>query len=369
MSGPVVASAPGKIILMGEHAVVYGRPALVAALGPRARARLSAASDLGAGAVELRLPDLDVRTVTSREELRAVADRARERWRRRRAGARGGEEASEPDDPARLVEVAVGESMRLAPGPADAPGVRLEVSSDLPVGCGLGSSAAVGAAVSGAWLAWHGTSPGEEERERLLLEIERRQHGSPSGVDGATVLRGGVLWAERGDGGQLEVGPAGFGPDRLPPLRLVDTGRPAEDTGAVVAAVRRRREEEPERVSAALERIDSATRRFRLVLAGSGASPDEVRDLIRSCQRGLEELGVVPSPARRLVRRIEERGGAAKISGAGALTSPSDGRPGAGVLLVHHPEPRRIEEWDVFRELEVRDVAVGAEGARVEEPG
>lgn len=369
MTDPVVASAPGKIILMGEHAVVYGRPALVAAVGMRARARLGAPPDLGRGAVELRLPDLGLRAAATREELRAFAERARERWRRRRATGGGRRDGADPDDPTRLVRVAVGEAMRLAPAPTEAPGLRLEVASELPVGCGLGSSAAVGAAVSGAWLARHGISPDEEERERLLLEIERRQHGSPSGVDGATVLRGGVLWAEPRDEGELEVEPAEVAPDRLARLRLVDTGSPAEDTGAVVAAVRRRREEQPDRVAAALDRVETATRRFRRVLAGGGRSADELGELIRSCQRGLEELGVVPGPARRLVRSIEERGGAAKISGAGALTSPADGPPSAGVLLVHHPEPGRVAGWDVLEGLDVHDVAVGAAGFRVEARG
>lgn len=367
-----MATAPGKIILMGEHAVVYGRPALVAALGLRVRARLERASDLDANEVELRLPDVGCRETVPLQELLAYAEAARERWERHHeAGGTGDFRAVRGEDPAHVVKVALGEASRAADRPRPAvPGLRLTVTSDVPVGCGFGSSAAVGAAVSGVWLAWHGVSLSGAERERLLLDVERRQHESPSGVDGAAVLRGGAIWAQPRAGGKgLRVRSEELHADHLARFRVVDTGTPAQDTGTVVAAVRRRRDRRPDRVEAILDRMGESTRRFRRAVGDGNAAFGEVARPIRTYQRGLEGLGVVPPGARRVVREAEARGGAAKISGAGALESPPRGPPSAGALLVYHPEPDGVAAWEPLEGLTVYGVEVGAEGHRVEGAG
>lgn len=376
MSGAVVASAPGKIILMGEHAVVYGRPALVSALGLRARARVVGAPDLAPGRVEVCLPDVDRREIFSRDDLLGYADETRDRWKRHRAGEGSGNFADvRGDDPAHVVKVAVGEALRRtrerrAPSssdPAAGAGVRLRVESQLPVGAGFGSSAAVAAAVLRAWLAWHDVEIGPPAMERLLLDVERRQHESPSGVDGATVLQGGAIWAEpRDEEDGLHTEPAELSAAHLEHLRVVDTGTPAQDTGTVVAAVRELRSRHRERIEGVLDAMGEATRRFRRVLADAGAGPGEVVASIRSFQRGLEELGVVPPRVRRLVRAVEARGGAAKISGAGALESPPEGRPGGGALLVYHPDPGASDDWNELEGLPFYGVDLGAEGQRVD---
>ena len=79
MRRPVEVSAPGKLILMGEHAAVYGRPALIAALDLRLTARLS---PLPGEEVRLDLPGLGHAESTSWRDLRAYARAARERWSR-----------------------------------------------------------------------------------------------------------------------------------------------------------------------------------------------------------------------------------------------------------------------------------------------
>lgn len=373
----MTASAPGKIILMGEHSVVYGHPALVAALNLRARARVRPAPGLAPTEVELRLRDIDRRELLERADLVAYAESVSERWRRHRQAEEAGDFAEvRGGDPAHVVKVALGEAIGIRGGGA-APrppgreraksGVRLLVESELPVGAGFGSSAAVGAAVVRAWLAWDRVSLAPDAMERLLLDVERRQHESPSGVDGAAILRGGTVWAEpRSEGDGLEARPGEVSPSHLERFHVVDTGTPAHETGAVVSAVRERRSRHPDRIDAVLRRMGETTRRFRRVLADPDGSPEQVVRLVRRFERGLEELGVVPPPARRLVRAVEARGGAAKISGAGALESPSDGPPAAGALLVYHPEPRAPTGWEELEGLPFYGVELGAEGQRLD---
>lgn len=341
---------------MGEHAVVYGRPALVAAIDLRVTVRIAAAPG---EAVHLELPDLPHAEEISQEGLRAYARASRGYW----AGyfREPGPErfrALRGEDPAHLVKVALGEALLGSP---DGPGLRLRVESDLPIGSGFGSSAATAVGVIAACLAFRGEEVDPARIEGLALEAERRQHGLPSGVDGATVLHGGLLWARRLPSGELETERIAARSSILSHLRVLHTGTPPEPTGAVVAAVRGRRERDPGLHEKILDRIEAATLGFRAELERKREDPVVILELIRECEACLEELGVVPQAARDLVRRVEAEGGAAKISGAGSLAGP-----GAGSMLVYHPDPERISGWQFLQPFPFYRLHLGAEGLRRE---
>lgn len=376
----VAASAPGKLILAGEHAVVYGRPALVAAVDWRLAARFSAPAEgsrsgsaaSGPAEVHLDLPRLGAVQRVPWSEIAAYARLARERWERF-AAAPGPESfrALRGDDALHLVKVALGEAAADIwaggesgedPEIGGPPPLALRIESDLPHGSGMGSSAAAAVVLVAGYLAWRGPSPPEPARiERLALEVERRQHGSPSGVDVATVLRGGLLWVERRPDGALATTPAAAHPALLSRLAVYQTGEPSEPTGEVVAAVAARRADRPAAVEGAFDRIAAATR----TLAGAFASPagDPLAPLepLRAAEAALEELGVVPEPVREAVRRVEAAGGAAKVSGAGSLAGPS-----AGMLLVYHPDPERAAGWAFPAPFSRCLIQLGAPGLRLE---
>lgn len=346
---------------MGEHAVVYGRPALAAAIDLRLTVRVSARSS---GGVRLDLPDLPHAEELPWNGVLAYCRAARESW---------SEYSREPgperfravrgEDPAHIVKAALGEAAEEL-GDADPPGVEVRVESRLPIGSGFGSSAATAVAVIAGYLSFRGRDLDLERIERLALEAERRQHGLPSGIDTATVLRGGLLWARKLLSGGLET-------ESLPAitaaspvlsrLRVYDTGTPPEPTGAVVAAVRARRDQDPARHERLLDGIESAVRSFREELGRDEEDPARIVQAIRHCQGCLEEMGVVPGAVRAVVRRIEAEGGAAKISGAGSLAGP-----GAGSLLIYHPEVGKISGWPFLQPFPFHPVHLGAEGLRLE---
>ena len=410
-------STPGKLILMGEHAVVYGRPALVAAIDLRLHARFSsppvaapqdphsapaAAASPPQGdepqgdepEVEIELPGLDHRVIASWRQVLDYAREAREAWEgyaaqpdpARFLALRG-------DDPAHIVKVALGEAAAAggerAGGRRGAPpAVRLRLDSELPLGSGFGSSAAAAVAVIGGYLAWRAVAVGPrdirdppgthdtpgrrgapdssewidtEAVERLALEAERRQHGLPSGVDTATTLHGGLIWAQRLPAGQLGWERLAAASPLLARLGVFHTGTPPEPTGAVVAAVRARRDLDPAGHDRLFDRMATAARAFRAELARAAEDPARVVALIREHQACLEALGVVPGPVGSLVRQVEAAGGAAKVSGAGSLAGP-----GAGSLLVYHPDPGRLAGWDFLRPFRRYPVHLGAAGFRWE---
>jgi mevalonate kinase len=323
----VVASAPGKLILMGEHAVVYGHPALVSAIDRRLQVTL----EPGEKGVLVRLPCLDQARTYSWPQVLEETRRAREEWedrfvrRTRRQGPRRIE-------PGHLAVLALGEAaLHFVHLPRQA--VVLTVTSELPVGAGFGSSAALAAAVAGAWLAWHGELDRREALESICFEVERRQHGTPSGVDHTAVLEGGILEARRTPEGVLERRRLSPSP-LLGRLQVHDSGRPRETTGQVVAAVARRLAGGDGVAQRALREIDCATGVFRHELSRVGEEDaGALLGAMRSCQRALEALGVVPEAVRAGIRRVERAGGAAKISGAGSLTGDA-----AGSILVYYPQ-------------------------------
>lgn len=378
---------------MGEHSVVYGHPALVAALDLRLTVRIRPGE--GPDGISLALPRVEHGERTDWPAVIAYAERARRRWEAYAAAPRAeGFAAVRGRDPGHVVKVALGEAARHL-GERRGPPMALSVASEIPIGSGFGSSAALAVATLGAYLSFRDRLPAPPVLEKLALEVERRQHGFPSGVDGASVLHGGLVWAEtvRGDGdagfpdgsrptpappGEGRVAPAGARRLAVRPLdegdprpqlerfRIFDTGTPAESTGAVVAAVRERLDRESGRLRDVLGAMGRATRRFRDAVLDPTAPEDRVAGPVREFEAGLEALGVVPDRVAALVRRVEERGGVAKISGAGALSSPPSGPPGAGCLLVRAPVAEEVGGWPFLDGLRRLGVTLGAEGLRVE---
>lgn len=385
MPRSLTASAPGKLILAGEHAVVYGRPALVAAVDLRLAATVVERPERRPRTVRIDVPGVGVAEEVSWTRVRDYARAARERWEAWARGTAGAASFAVVRGAAatHVVKVALGEAAQHFADDTP-PSLDLAVRSELPLGSGFGSSAAAAVAVVAAYLALGGADPASADVEAVAREVERRQHGLPSGVDAATVLHGGVLWAERGADGCLGVEPFPGRSPLLADLAVFDTGTPLEGTGAVVAAVRDRYAGDRGRLAATWDAIEAATRGLRSLLEetapqtaeGAGgasaapagaAAPDRAAarrrlgELIHACQAGLEELGVVPAPVRELVRRIEGEGGAAKVSGAGALTGH-----GAGSLIVLHPEPERIASWRFLDHLTRYPVSLGGPGLRID---
>ena len=351
------AVAPAKLILMGEHAVVYERPALVAAIDLWLRVTITPRQ---ADGVELQLAELNHRTTTDWASICAYADAVRDRWQRYvEDPTPAAFDRMRGSDPAHLVKVALGEAERQCSA-AGRPSMNVTVHTQQPIGAGFGSSAAVAVAVVRAYLAAQNVTLGDEALHELVLDIERRQHGTPSGVDPATVRRGGLVWAEHADD-RLDYQSVRARSPVLDAFRVLHTGTPDASTGTVVDAVRARREDDPAAFRTRLDRMEAATRDLRDVVAREEAAPDETVRAVRRGEAELEALGVVPEPVQRIVRAVEAKGGAAKISGAGALSGTK-----AGPLLVYHPAPDADleEELGPLSELNVQ---LGAEGAHIQQ--
>lgn len=272
--------APGKALLLGEHAVVYGHPAVAAAL------------------------DRGVRVVveTGTSGPRVVAPFAG-------VDAPLSEEAGSPPVCQALERV----RLAVAPHLVD---VVLRVEDGLPVGAGLGSSAALSVAVARALADAAGVALSVERVFDVVREAERVFHGTPSGVDQATVARGGILWFKRNmddinGAPQIRVLRAG-----APFYVVVAMLRPHWGTREAVAALRARRERHRRTMDALLGELGA--------LAEQGAAALERGDLrllgeLMDLAHGiLHALGVSSPDLDGLVAFAREHGAlGAKLTGAG----------------------------------------------------
>ncbi len=278
-----MAFGRGKVILLGEHGVVYGHPALAAGLGVgvHATARVSESDD----DVIVARPWGVTASVGSEEPL-ALGLQA-------------------------ILDGMPSDLLRSAGSAADRrPRVRVEVDVELPGGAGLGCSAAIGVAVTGALDALFGIDRTAEERGDYSLRWERVFHGNPSGVDNAMAAVGGVALFRRGHPLQ---------PVRAKkplPLVIAHSGE-SSSTKEIVAMVARQREAETKRVDEAFGAIAALVNNAKLAVeAGDLKGLGQLLDLNQMLLAGLM---LSTEKIEELCRVAREEGAlGAKLTGAGA---------------------------------------------------
>jgi mevalonate kinase len=166
----VIASAPAKVILFGEHFVVYGEPAIVLAIDKRAYAKAELRQDKR---LCLRSANLNLAGYLENGIFKIEQGDTKE--------------AKLKFAPLKLAVEKVLEIY------GDNVGLDIEVNSTIPVAAGLGSSAAVAVAVTAAVSSLLNVKMSKETVFRISYEAEKIVHGTPSGVDPAISTFGGTL--------------------------------------------------------------------------------------------------------------------------------------------------------------------------------
>ncbi|MFB6353391.1 MAG: mevalonate kinase [Halobacteriales archaeon] len=303
------SSAPGKVYLFGEHAVVYGEPAVPCAIERRARATVERRDD---GRVTLDAPALSFDGVTVEygagdPALSAEPDRVR------RA--------------VRYVDAALASAREVAGD--DRAGFDVTIESDLPIGAGLGSSAAVTvAALDAAARACDVELDRETLADRAYRVEYEAQDGRASRADTFCAATGGAVRVEGDDCRAIEA-PA------LPFVVGYDGG--SGDTGELVADVRALADDYGF-VGDTIAAIGDLVRRGEAVLADGDL--DELGRLMDVNHGLLAALGVSGRSLDDMVWTAREAGASgAKLTGAGGAgcvvaLDPTDGTEQA---LGHAP--------------------------------
>ncbi len=293
------ASAPGKVILFGEHFVVEDQPAIAIALNLRARVYAEVREKEG---IEVYSKNLSLREVFPKED---------------------------PKSPLYPIYYAAKSTLSFI---GKEKGLYIEVDSEIPPASGMGSSAAVAVATVAAVAASLGFKLDREDISMLAYRAEKIVHGKPSGIDNTISTYGGAIAYRKSEGFlQLE---ADFSPVMLV---LADSGIP-RNTGIMVAKVQELRK----KYQKIMDPLYYAAGRLAVEAAKMMERGDfeAVGELMMINHGLLSAIGVSNMKLEELVYTARKVGAlGAKITGAG----------GGGFIVALC---RRGEEKKVAKELE-----------------
>ncbi len=308
------AIAPGKIILSGEHAVVYGAPAIAIAVQKYATVETAPCDD---AVLRVHTPFGDG-AIASLEDADALDERLHARYH---AFLKGDLPIAEVmPDKHQFVELGWLLYRKHLPETVQA-GVSITATSDLPFGSGMGSSAAIAAAIVTSLAAYYQINLIPETCFKLALELESFQHGHPSGVDPYLATYGGAVCYRRNSAPETLSLPA-------QDLCIINTGSPAASTGECVAHVR-----ETHATSTLWPEFEQICDEVRNALGQR--NEENLITAVRANHQLLIQIGVVPQSIQQRVSQIEDLGGAAKICGAGSIRGDV-----AGIVWVVGEEAR-----------------------------
>ena len=275
------ASAPGKIILFGEHAVVYGRPALAVPV-TQVHADVEVTDSQQAG-IWIDAPGIGLRA----RQLSTLL----------------------PDQALRMTIEGVFQLLNLSRPPS----LKISINSSIPVASGLGSGAAVSVAIIRALAAHLGTSLPDEQVNNLCYEIEKIHHGTPSGIDNTVITYARPVFFIKNE--PMHSTFETFQVETPFTLIIADTGKPAP-TRESVGDVRKLWEAIPADWEAVFDRIGAIAQQARAAIeAGSWQALGPLMD---ANQAFLQQLTVSSDELDNLVRRAKAAGAlGAKLSGGG----------------------------------------------------
>jgi mevalonate kinase len=289
------ACAPGKIILFGEHAVVYGRPALaVPVMQVQATATVSETSRAG---VWIEAPDIALSSALSQLG---------------------------PDHPLAAVINSVFPALGIAPPPA----CTIHIQSTIPVASGLGSGAAVSVAILRALSAFLGQPLSDERVNKLAFEAEKLHHGTPSGIDNTVVTYARPVYFIKGQPIQTFRVRTAF------TIVIGDTGISAP-TRESVGALRKLWKADPPRWEKVFDQVGEIVWNARQAIEGGDIA--HLGTLMDANQALLQEMTVSCVELDALVEAARKSGAlGAKLSGGG--------HGGNMIALVHKENAPALAE-------------------------
>ena len=289
------ASAPGKIILFGEHAVVYNRPALAVPVA-QVHADVEVVTSPRQG-IWINAPGIDLH-----------ADLA----------------ALPADHPIGSVIHGLFHLLKLSPPPS----LEINISSTIPVASGLGSGAAVSVALARALALYLQRPMSDEQLNALAYEIEKLHHGTPSGIDNTVITYARPVFFIKGR--PIETFKVGM------PFTIVigDTGIPAP-TKESVGDVRRLWTEDKDKFEKIFDDIKQISLSARRAI--QDGVPGQLGSLMDQNHELLQRL-TVSSP------ELDNLVVAARNAGASGAKMSGGGRGGNMIALVEKEKAETVAQ-------------------------
>ncbi|MEM5835332.1 MAG: mevalonate kinase [Candidatus Aenigmatarchaeota archaeon] len=342
----ILASAPGKLHLIGEHAVVYGEPAILVSVGLRTYVKVRESEKVSY--FDATWPE--VKYEWSINEIKEITEKTLSLWKI----------CKEKNDFSELFDFIKKDEFKNYK--ASAIGIimkelntfencSIEIECEIPTGAGIGSSASRAVAITLALSKFLGNDLDLEEVNRISYEIEKIVHGTPSGGDNSACCFGGlILFRKLANSIEIKSLKEEI-PYKLENFVIVYTKPPEKTTGELVQHVRNLPEEYREK---RIRRIGELTYEMLEVLKRRDF--ERMKEIINEDQKLLKELGVSCKEIDELCEKVREIGGAAKLCGAG----------GGGIVLCYHEDNKRLVKAIKDFGYKPIEVELCVDGARFE---
>lgn len=323
------AQAPAKIILTGEHSVIYGMPCIVTAVNRFAQTKIQPAfsSDIC-----LTLFDFKQKAQSTIKALRIIKERLLHSYHLCMNGELSIREVlNKPSELFQFALISLIDTFQME----IKKGFQLDVRSDIPIGCGMGSSAATIVSVIGALAHYLKIEIKEEWLHRLSVEAERLQHGFSSGVDSYVSFHGGCIKFQNAAASRLILPKFNF--------YIVNTGTPKSTTGDSVLHVAKHF-----KTSAIWTEFDTIAQDIQCALEQENS--EKLSEAIHQNHLLLTKLQVVPEKVCVFIKKLHDQNIAAKICGAGSTEGDASGI----VLILAETAPVALCKEFGYEILEVK---------------
>ncbi|MFI5421877.1 MAG: mevalonate kinase [Nitrososphaerales archaeon] len=273
MTAAVSASAPGKIILTGEHFVVHGSYAVAAGINRRVRVTVKPSkngfSSIASGKDSSKVASEDGKFRAAKTIIRKLVQDY--------------EQNSNP--------------------------IEVQIDSDIPAGSGLGSSAAVSVACTAAITKYFGNIVSSKDLFALAMFGEKQVHGNPSGIDIEASISGGIILFNKSTGAKT------IKTQNRVSLGVIYSGE-KRSTSLLVAKVARQRDAHPNFFRNLTK--SASYQSLELTDALNRGDVERIGTLFNIAQTELEWIGVSTPSIQKIIERVSGEGTyGAKITGAG----------------------------------------------------
>lgn len=315
-------SAPGKLMLFGEHAVVYGKPCIVTAVNQRMRVRIITTKDL---VIELTAPEVEIKNFRADITI----------------------PLNELPKGARFVFTAVKNFFKEYKVSS---GLMIETKSDFSSSFGFGSSSAVTVCVVKGLTEIFGIKISNKKLFDICYKTVLDVQGVGSGFDIAAAIWGGTLYFVGGGKKITQISKGSL------PLIVGYTGVKA-DTATLVKKVAELKKLRPKLVNSIFESIVLIVENAKKLL--ENGDYEELGNLANLNQGFLDALGVNTSELSSLIYATREAGAfGAKLSGAG----------GGDCMIAFCPNSKKIKVQNSIKKAggTVIQIQTNAPGVKIE---
>ena len=338
----ISVSVPGKIILNGEHAVVYGEPAIIASVDKRIKVFCSPSDEI--------IVDSNKFEKTKYLELEKIIDdykKSKVLWEE---GFKSGNFSKlkkfiSEDDTRILKNIIAGSLERF-----NLNGVHLKVHSEIPMGSGLGSSASLSVAVPRAISEAYDIKISNEENNHIAYEFEKLAHGTPSGADNSACCFGGSIWFQKNNDGTNTIKKINTIGGMLDDFILVYT---TDREKTVLELVNNVRQLDRKHRDERLQILGDMSFELKGILENGNKT--RLNHVLNTSHEALSELGVSTPGMDKISFEVKKIGGGAKISGGG----------GGGYMICHHSDRDLLCKLITEMGYRPEKVKFGVEGVTV----